>query len=191
MSDPYVAARKLLDVPHPTAGRVRLRQAYASRRATFEAALAQIKAHNARTDSSYKMGLSMHTDKTDVEWATQMKGYNRHVAFATHAARPPALVEELPPDDELPDRVDWRESNVVTDVKDQGTPRARTDPVLVVASPRLCGCRSPAHAHASVSFLRRLRLVLGLLCHGDGGVRRGSGHGQAAHDGAAGVCGLR
>lgn len=93
---------------------------YASRKAIFEGALTEIKAHNARTDSSYKKGLSMHTDKTDDEWAHAMKGYNRNVAFATHAARPKVAAIEDIDISSLPNRMDWREKNVVSDVKDQG-----------------------------------------------------------------------
>ena len=94
---------------------------YATRKAQFELSLATIKKHNSRTDSSYKMGLSMHTDKTDEEFRTQMKGYNRGIAFATHAARPnPASLVEKADLSALAENLDWRDKKVVTPVKDQG-----------------------------------------------------------------------
>ena len=94
---------------------------YTSRKAQFELSLATIKKHNSRTDSSYKMGLSMHTDKTDEEFRTQMKGYNRGIAFATHAARPnPASLVEKADLSALAENLDWRDKKVVTPVKDQG-----------------------------------------------------------------------
>ena len=78
-----------------------------------------IRAHNTRS-SSYKLGISAHTDKTEEEWTTYMKGYNREVAFATQgAAHTPPPVEQ--PAVALPDALDWREHKIVTDVKDQAS----------------------------------------------------------------------
>ena len=93
---------------------------YDERKAVYTAALAKIKAHNSDPTHTWKMGLSPHADKTEAEWKA-MKGYNRHQAF--NAPNPSlGLLGRAAPlaIEDLPDRVDWREKGVVSDVKDQG-----------------------------------------------------------------------
>ena len=93
---------------------------YDERKAVYTAALAKIKAHNSDPTHTWKMGLSPHADKTEAEWKA-MKGYNRHQAFSAPNPSLGLLGRAAPlAVEDLPDRVDWREKGVVSDVKDQG-----------------------------------------------------------------------
>ena len=88
-----------------------------ARKSAFEASLAAIKEHNEMVPApSWFMGLSAHSDKSASEWKS-LKGLHRglfHSAFGS--ARPVA-----PPSRQVdyPNSLDWRNSGVVTPIKDQ------------------------------------------------------------------------
>jgi len=81
----------------------------------YYAALEQIKEHNTG-NSTYKMGLSQHTDKDETEWKS-LKGLHRGLLFSQTRVGAPERSRSL---ESLPASLDWREKGVVTKVKDQG-----------------------------------------------------------------------
>ena len=87
----------------------------ARRERIYTAALAKIKAHNEGV-STYKMGLSEHTDKDDGEWKA-LKGLHRGL-LAT--GKHPLAATPKAPTASLPTSLDWRDKGVVTKVKNQG-----------------------------------------------------------------------
>lgn len=93
-----------------------------TRKAMFEASLAAIKAHNEQLPAaSWTMGLNEHSDKTKSEWAG-LKGLHRGLFQEEAAAR--ALTSTTTPSDlkdvKIASSLDWRDSGVVTPVKNQG-----------------------------------------------------------------------
>ncbi|KAJ8599204.1 hypothetical protein CTAYLR_006371 [Chrysophaeum taylorii] len=85
--------------------------ASAARREIFESRLGAIKAHNAGSSSSYKQGVNILTDLTESE----IKAFKGLVRPGPNPAPPKIAATELP------SAVDWRNSSVVTAVKDQGS----------------------------------------------------------------------
>jgi len=103
-----------------------------SNRATiFAARLAVVKAHNANPVHSWKRGVNHLSDKTKAELSA-LNGLNRPMLYAEkqkqlEARQATATAVEAASEvsaeltkKKLPTSVDWRESNVVTPVKNQG-----------------------------------------------------------------------
>jgi len=88
---------------------------YVMRKAYFEAELARIEKHNSNRSSTWKMGLSPHSDRAPHEWKA-MKGYKSGVPEPLTASHGQPLMGAV----RVADRLDWREANVVTPVKNQG-----------------------------------------------------------------------
>jgi len=89
---------------------------YHVRRELFENRLKQIKLHNSQ-QHSWKKGVNRLTDRTEEEFR-RMLGFNKalgaeHVAKATPTT---AFSEER----SIPSSIDWRQSNIISPVKDQG-----------------------------------------------------------------------
>jgi len=73
--------------------------------------------HNKQEDSLYTRGVNMFSDMTQEEWeATYLTGYKRMTPgeFSANTKTSNKYMSQLP------DSVDWRQMNAVTEVKDQG-----------------------------------------------------------------------
>lgn len=94
-------------------------QEYEARRAVFLAELARIKVHNAK-NLSWKEGVTKFSAMT----ASEKKAYfGRHKGVARQALKTEKTLPAdfvMKPISELPASVDWRESDIVSAVKDQG-----------------------------------------------------------------------
>lgn len=88
------------------------------RRDVLKANLAKIRAHNSRTDSSYKMGVNQFAAMTVEEFKDHYKGYTRFHSPQDEAEELDSI--EVVATSELPSSLDWREKNVVTPAKNQG-----------------------------------------------------------------------
>ncbi|XP_076370288.1 cathepsin L-like peptidase [Tachypleus tridentatus] len=86
------------------------------RRLIFEQNVAHIVQHNLEADlemHTYRLGLNAYADLTSEEFVKQMNGYRRsNQTTFKNVFIPPRNVM-------IPDKVDWRDKNVVTGVKDQ------------------------------------------------------------------------
>ena len=94
-----------------------------TRRAAFEARMAEIKAHNTRSPApSWRMGVNKMTDMSDVEFKASL-GVTRHSnsghLYASGSVKSTAR-EYVPSGKAIPASVDWRNKGVLTAVKDQG-----------------------------------------------------------------------
>jgi cathepsin L len=82
-----------------------------------------INKHNLQTPLSYTKGINQFTDRTTKE-LNEMKGLDRNLHRQQMNQRAPQLSASLTLADiqdlDLPERVDWREKNVITPVKNQG-----------------------------------------------------------------------
>jgi cathepsin H len=81
----------------------------------------RVSAHNSRGDSTYALGLNAFADWTDAEFSSyynlgDMKGQQECSATSNVAATPVQKIQYASP----PARMDWRESGVVSPVKNQG-----------------------------------------------------------------------
>jgi len=85
----------------------------AARRETFRANLGRIRAHNADPAHSWSMGVNQFTDMTDDEFERRVLMAPQHCSATGAVSRPQGEWD-------LPDRVDWREKGVVSEVKNQG-----------------------------------------------------------------------
>jgi cathepsin L len=95
------------------------------RQGVVERRLAMVRRHNARPGVTWHRGVNHLTDRTEAE-LQEMRGLDRSLHFAARPEAglqpPPAVLldDSLSPQD-LPPAVDWREKNVVTPVKNQGS----------------------------------------------------------------------
>ena len=97
---------------------------YAERKAIFQQRLREVYIHNKDESNTWKKGVNKFSDRFPEE-LNAMKGYSKGMGFLSRAEdadyRAQALTEEeLTILAGLPESVDWRDQNVVSDVKDQG-----------------------------------------------------------------------
>lgn len=93
---------------------------YTQREAAFIKAMATIAQHNAEFNTSWKMGVSEHTDLLSHEFKAMSSGRHAALAATLAAARPTHDAPQFAPRD-LPTQVDWRDKKVLTRVKNQGS----------------------------------------------------------------------
>jgi cathepsin L len=87
----------------------------AEREAIFNSNMEQVNAHNANPDKEWWASPNRWADRTNEEFQSLIKGRKTDFFKGEHQ------VFERNPNAEVPDRVDWRETDgVVTPVKDQG-----------------------------------------------------------------------
>lgn len=90
------------------------------RRARFDAEVERVKKHNSDPTKTWKEGVNHLTDRTREEFG-DLLGVRKDILYQSAARRAASEVktaeEPAPP---FPRSVDWRKSNVVTAVKDQG-----------------------------------------------------------------------
>jgi len=104
------------------------------RRAMFETRLAEIEAHNLKKGASYRKGVNALTDRTDAERAALL-GRDRALAASFAAdrlnsntrtsgkepTRTDSAHKASAPRNEKPASMDWREMDVISPVKNQGS----------------------------------------------------------------------
>jgi len=88
---------------------------YELRKSIFDANLATILSHNANPFSTWKMGVSHLTDRTDEEFR-RLLGYKWQPHTTKYQSAYVAKASDVPP----PVFVDWRQKGIISDVKDQG-----------------------------------------------------------------------
>ena len=86
--------------------------------ATFSANLNRIRTHNSDPSNSYTMGVNKFSDLTWEQFKETLM--LREGQDACWPMETPNTLEEIP-DGDLPKEVDWREKDIVTSVKDQGS----------------------------------------------------------------------
>lgn len=94
----------------------------ALRRTLFEGRLQDIMAHNTNPSFTWKQGVNHLSDRTEAELKS-LRGYNKGVGYSMRQMRPAAMSGEHQPTvhpSQLPTDVDWRKSNIVSPVKNQG-----------------------------------------------------------------------
>jgi cathepsin L len=92
---------------------------YGYRRDLFNSKLAEIKMHNADPSKTWKMGVNQFTDMTYKEFSVRL-GVNRALLYSEnypYGIEAPRSQVDLAT---LPGHVDWRDMNVISNVKDQG-----------------------------------------------------------------------
>lgn len=82
------------------------------RRATFQANVAKIEEHNAKPGQMWSMGVNQFTDMTDEEFSAKVLMAPQHCSATGRVGKPKEH-------DELPESVDWRLKNVISEVKNQ------------------------------------------------------------------------
>jgi len=93
-------------------------QEYENRKKIFENHIIDIRKHNQDISKTWKVGVNHMTDWKEEEF-NKLLGYNKLLAYASKSKR---VEEEIQNIDisTLPSRVDWRDKEVITAVKDQG-----------------------------------------------------------------------
>lgn len=91
------------------------------RRNIVESRLEEIRKHNADPTKSWKNGVNQFTDKTDEEFK-RVLGVRKELLYQSRAADANRMQQETPKEklSSLPASVDWRNSSILTPVKDQG-----------------------------------------------------------------------
>lgn len=97
---------------------------YVERRVIFEQRLREVYEHNKDTSNSWKKGVNKFSDRFPEELHA-MKGYSKAMGFSSRAHDADFRASPLTDAERsllasLPESVDWREQNVVSNVKDQG-----------------------------------------------------------------------
>jgi cathepsin L len=92
---------------------------YFMRKAIFEAKLEEIQNHNKNPHSTWKMGVNPLTDRTEAEFQ-HMLGLKKGLLYKQVAERSPMSKTKISSVSPLPDSVDWRTSDIISPVKDQG-----------------------------------------------------------------------
>ena len=90
-----------------------------TRKQLYRDRLALVKQHNLRTDTTYTRGINHLSDRTDEE-LTQIKGLDRALHRHQMNQRKPQQQQQQQPKTPLPKSLDWRDSNIITPVKNQG-----------------------------------------------------------------------
>lgn len=89
------------------------------RRARFDAEVERVKKHNSDPTKTWKEGVNHLTDRTREEFG-DLLGVRKDILYQSAARRAASEVKTAEPAPPFPRSVDWRKSNVVTAVKDQG-----------------------------------------------------------------------
>jgi cathepsin L len=88
------------------------------RRTLFERRLQQVKAWNSRPNVSYKKGVNAFSDKTDEE--IRVRGVIKPLLHEQVRSRPTSRIAKLDLSMANASSVDWRDSGIISAVKDQG-----------------------------------------------------------------------